>query len=84
MTRIKNLNLYFQVQLSVEFLIGEALKRGAHPDDRDSVTDMTLLVSSIMSILPKLRILSKYGRNYICVVYKISLHYIVIKKLFAN
>eukprot|EP00095_Tigriopus_kingsejongensis_P004171 maker-scaffold53_size449031-snap-gene-3.10 protein:Tk04171 transcript:maker-scaffold53_size449031-snap-gene-3.10-mRNA-1 annotation:"hypothetical protein BRAFLDRAFT_116178" len=33
-----------QVQQCIEFLIGEALRRGAHPDDRDSLTDMTLLM----------------------------------------
>lgn len=33
-----------QVQQSVEFLVGQALQKGAHPDDRDSVTDMTLLM----------------------------------------
>jgi len=38
------ISIFIKVQLSVEFLINEALRRGAHPDDRDSVTDMTLLV----------------------------------------
>ena len=33
-----------QVQQSIEFLVGEALRRGAHPDDRDCLTDMTLLM----------------------------------------
>ena len=34
----------FQVQQCIEFLIEEALRMGAHPDDRDSVTDMTFLM----------------------------------------
>lgn len=33
-----------QVQQCIEFLINEAIRRGAHPDDRDSLTDMTLLM----------------------------------------
>ena len=33
-----------QVQQSIEFLVNEALRMGSHPDDRDSVTDMTLLM----------------------------------------
>ncbi len=33
-----------QVQRSVDLLVSEALRRGAHPDDRDAVTDMTLLM----------------------------------------
>ncbi|TRY74970.1 hypothetical protein TCAL_11612 [Tigriopus californicus] len=33
-----------QVQQCIEFLINEAVRRGAHPDDRDSLTDMTLLM----------------------------------------
>jgi hypothetical protein len=28
----------------VDLLVDEALRRGAHPDDRDSLTDMTLLM----------------------------------------
>jgi len=32
------------VQQRVDFLVDEALRRGAHPDDRDSLTDMTLLM----------------------------------------
>ena len=34
----------FQVQQCIEFLVDEALRMGAHPDDRDSVTDMTFLM----------------------------------------
>ena len=44
--RIRNyifLNI-FQVQQCIEFLVDEALRMGAHPDDRDSVTDMTFLM----------------------------------------
>jgi len=33
-----------QVQQCIEFLVDEALRMGAHPDDRDSVTDMTFLM----------------------------------------
>lgn len=33
-----------QVQQNIEFLIEECLRRGAHPDDRDSLTDMSLLM----------------------------------------
>ena len=38
-----------QVQQSAEMLIDTALKLGAHPDDRDSVTDMTLLMYACKS-----------------------------------
>ena len=38
------LSQYLQVQQNIEFLISEALRRGAHPDDRDQLTDMTLLM----------------------------------------
>ena len=38
-----------QVQQSAEMLIDAALKHGAHPDDRDSVTDMTLLMYACKS-----------------------------------
>ena len=34
----------FQVQQSIGYLVDEALRMGAHPDDRDGVTDMTLLM----------------------------------------
>ncbi len=33
-----------QVQQAAELLVSEALRRGAHPDDRDTLTDMTLLM----------------------------------------
>ena len=33
-----------QVQQCIDYLVNEALRMGAHPDDRDSVTDMTLLM----------------------------------------
>ena len=35
-----------QCQHAVDLLVTEVLKRGAHPDDRDSLTDMTLLMYS--------------------------------------
>ena len=35
-----------QTQHAVDSLVTEVLKRGAHPDDRDSLTDMTLLMYS--------------------------------------
>ena len=35
-----------QTQHAVDLLVTEVLKRGAHPDDRDSLTDMTLLMYS--------------------------------------
>ena len=38
-----------QVQRSAEILIDTALKLGAHPDDRDAVTDMTLLMYACKS-----------------------------------
>ena len=31
-------------QHAIDQLVSELLKRGAHPDDRDSLTDMTLLM----------------------------------------
>ena len=34
----------FKVQQNIDLLVGEALRRGAHPDDRDSLSDMTLLM----------------------------------------
>ena len=33
-----------QTQHNIDNLILEVLKRGAHPDDRDSLTDMTLIM----------------------------------------
>ena len=33
-----------QVQQNVEFLVDESLRLGAHPDDRDCLTDMTMLM----------------------------------------
>lgn len=33
-----------QVQQNIGFLADEALRRGCHPDDRDCLTDMTLLM----------------------------------------
>ena len=33
-----------QTQHNIDQLVLEVLKRGAHPDDRDSLTDMTLLM----------------------------------------
>ena len=44
MINLKPISSYFQVQQSIEFLVDEALRMGAHPDDRDGVTDMTLLM----------------------------------------
>ena len=38
-----------QVQQAAEMLIDTALKLGAHPDDRDAVTDMTLLMYACKS-----------------------------------
>ena len=38
-----------QVQQSAEVLVEVALKVGAHPDDRDAVTDMTLLMYACKS-----------------------------------
>ena len=35
-----------QTQHNIDQLVLEVLKRGAHPDDRDSLTDMTLLMYS--------------------------------------
>ena len=35
-----------QTQHAIDTLVLEVLKRGAHPDDRDSLTDMTLLMYS--------------------------------------
>ena len=35
-----------QVQQAAEMLIDTALKLGAHPDDRDAVTDMTLYIQT--------------------------------------
>ena len=35
-----------QTQHNIDQLVLELLKRGAHPDDRDSLTDMTLLMYS--------------------------------------
>ncbi len=32
------------MQQNIDFLVGEALRQGAHPDDRDTLTDMTLLM----------------------------------------
>ncbi|XP_040569889.1 CAP-Gly domain-containing linker protein 3 [Lepeophtheirus salmonis] len=33
-----------QVQQNIDFLVSEAFRMGAHPDDRDHLTDMTLLM----------------------------------------
>ena len=33
-----------QTQHAIDTLVLEVLKRGAHPDDRDSLTDMSLLM----------------------------------------
>ena len=33
-----------QTQHAIDSLVLEVLKRGAHPDDRDSLTDMSLLM----------------------------------------
>ena len=38
-----------QVQQAAEMLIDTALKLGAHPDDRDAVTDMSLLMYACKS-----------------------------------
>ena len=38
-----------QVQQAAEMLIDTALQLGAHPDDRDAVTDMTLLMYACKS-----------------------------------
>ena len=47
-----------QTQHAIDSLVLEVLKRGAHPDDRDSLTDMSLLMyrsavkkSSILTLI---------------------------------
>ena len=35
---------HHQVQQQIEFLVDECIRRGCHPDDRDCLTDMTLLM----------------------------------------
>ena len=47
-----------QTQHAIDTLVLEVLKRGAHPDDRDSLTDMSLLMyrsvvkkSSILTLI---------------------------------
>ena len=32
------------MQQQIEFLVDECIRRGCHPDDRDCLTDMTLLM----------------------------------------
>ena len=32
------------MQQQIEFLVDECIRRGGHPDDRDCLTDMTLLM----------------------------------------
>lgn len=38
-----------QTQHAIDTLVLEVLKRGAHPDDRDSLTDMTLIMYAVKS-----------------------------------
>ena len=47
-----------QTQHAIDTLVLEVLKRGAHPDDRDSLTDMSLLMyRSVVKKSPILKLI---------------------------
>ena len=70
-----------QVQQAAEMLVDTALKLGAHPDDRDAVTDMTLLMYACKSGASGVGNTEAAARvSFSIYIRRASKYYIIIKK----